>query len=326
LLTIRRMMQVYFLFFYLLAGYLFYCLVESVLAGGTVDFSLRFPAIETFLPLSALVGLRQLIGTGVFDQIHPAGLSILLIALFSALIFRRGICSHICPIGTLSELLDCGRKKLLGFSISLPRVLHYLLMTPKYLLLLFFLQAILAGMSGADAAAFIYSGYNIVSDAKMLRFFLDPSLLTLEIITLLIVMTILIPFFWCRYLCPYGALLSIAACFSPLQIRRQPTLCDCCGACDKQCPGNLRISGSARIISPECTCCQRCTAACPTNALSIHVPFMSKTLKPAHYSIALMLLFTAGILGAKASGHWNSPILPHLWAKYLPLITDIAHP
>ncbi|CQR71792.1 hypothetical protein SOV_05860 [Sporomusa ovata DSM 2662] len=72
---IRRIMQLYFLFLYLWAGYQFFSLVELTLAGNIADFSLRFPVIETFLPLSALVGLKQLISTGVYDQIHPAGLS-----------------------------------------------------------------------------------------------------------------------------------------------------------------------------------------------------------------------------------------------------------
>ncbi|WP_144034084.1 Putative electron transport protein YccM [Sporomusa silvacetica DSM 10669] len=323
---IRRIMQLYFLLLYLWAGYQFFSLVESTLAGDIADFSLRFPVIETFLPLSALVGLKQLISTGVFDQIHPAGLSILLIAFFSALVFRRGICSHICPIGTLSEILNYGRNQLLRFKIPFPRIVHYLLMLPKYILLLFFIQVILMQMSGADAASFIYSSYNIISDAKMLAFFLNPSPLMIKVIGSLVVMTILIPFFWCRYLCPYGALLNIAAIFSPLQIRRQPNLCDSCGICDKQCPTNIQISKSTGIISPECTCCQRCISACPTKAITFHNRLTAKALKPVHYSIALLLLFVIGIISAQVSGHWNSLVLPLFWAKYLPQISVIPHP
>lgn len=323
---IRRTMQFYFLVLYLWAGYQFYTLVELTLAGNAADFSLRFPVIETFLPLSAMVGLKQLISTGVFDQVHSAGLSILLIAIFSALILRRGICSHICPIGTLSELLTYGRNHLVKFRVKIPRNVHYFFMVPKYMLLFFFIEVILVQMSGAAAAAFIYSSYNIVADVKMLTFFLNPSPLTVKAVSLLVIMTSIIPFFWCRYLCPYGALLNFAAVFSPLQIRRQQAVCDSCGICDKQCPTNIQISRSTRISSPECTCCQRCITACPTQALSLHNRITAKIVKPAHYSLALLLLFFIGIMSAQVSGHWNSSILPLLWTKYLSQVSVIVHP
>lgn len=326
LLKVRRIIQLYFLLFYAVAGYLFYTLVEAALSGSIADFSLRFPAIEAFLPLSALVGLTQLLKTGVFDQIHPAGLSILLIALGSALIFRRGICSHICPIGTLSELLTTVRNRIVRSHISLPRTIHYVLMLPKYILLLFFLSVIVVGMSGSEASAFIISPYNIVTDAKMLRFFLFPSQVTVEVITLLVTLTLLIPFFWCRYLCPYGALLTAAAIFAPVHIRRKHKLCDSCGICDRQCPSGIRISTVSCVNSPDCSCCHRCTDACPANALSLYNRLTAKPLKAAHYSWALITLFSIGLLIAKASGHWDSPLLPAVWPVYLPQIDAILHP
>lgn len=323
---VRRIIQFYFLCFYLVAGYLFHSLIESTLNGGTAEFSLRYPAIETFLPLSALVGLNQLISTGVFDQIHTAGLTILLLAIFSSLILGRGICSHICPIGTLSELLNYWRNKIIKIHITVPQILHYLLMIPKYALLLFFLKVILIDMSGANATAFTHSSYNIVSDAKMLNFFLNPSALTIEVLVILVTMTFLIPFFWCRYLCPYGALLNIPALFSPLQIRRKNSLCDSCGICDQQCHYNIPISNSTKIISPDCTRCHKCTISCPNGALSLYNRLTASTLKPAYYSTALIVLFTVGILAAKLSGYWQSTLLPVLWVKYLPLATAIPHP
>ena len=70
----------------------------------------RPSGVEAFLPLSALVGLKAWIATGIFDQIHPAGLVILLAAITVSVLLKRAFCSWICPIGTLSEgLAKIGR-------------------------------------------------------------------------------------------------------------------------------------------------------------------------------------------------------------------------
>jgi polyferredoxin len=319
-------MQLYICLFYAVAGGLFYWLTLMAATQGRIDFSLRFPAIEAFLPLSSLVGLKQLLSTGIFDQVHPAGLAILLTVITSAALLGRGFCSHICPVGTISDMLDHGRGKLLGFKITPPRLLHYLLLAPKYLLLVFFIKAIMLDMTGTDAAAFIKSPYNVVTDVKMLNFFLEPSALTLDILALLAAMSVIIPFFWCRYLCPYGALLNVFAVFAPVRIRREEALCDSCKLCDRHCPGNLRISNVKYVSSIDCTYCHKCCDVCPTKAVTLQNCLTGRQVTNYQYSLGLLAVLAAGIVAAKLTGHWDSAVLPVLWAKYLPYISEIFHP
>jgi len=77
----------------------------------------------------------------------------------------------------------------------------------KYLLLGFFLQAIL-GMSSAAIGSFLDSPYNRVADVKMLKFFTEITPFALGTLIVLAALSVPIRHLWCRYLCPYGGLLG----------------------------------------------------------------------------------------------------------------------
>jgi len=68
--------------------------------------------------------------------------------------------------------------------------------------------------------------------------------------------------FWCRYLCPYGALLGVASLLSPLSVRRDPDVCNDCRACTRACPAEIPVHARLRVLSSECTGCMSCVAAC----------------------------------------------------------------
>ena len=66
----------------------------------------RPPGIEAFLPISSLISLKYWLVGGVFNQVHPSGLIILLMALATAVLLKRGFCSWVCPFGLLTEYLN----------------------------------------------------------------------------------------------------------------------------------------------------------------------------------------------------------------------------
>jgi len=61
--------------------------------------------------------------------------------------------------------------------------------------------------------------YGLVADVKMLNFLRDIGQTAAIVIGLLVLLSMLIQNFWCRYLCPYGALLGITSLLSPVKIR-----------------------------------------------------------------------------------------------------------
>jgi NapH/MauN family ferredoxin-type protein len=302
-------------------GWQFYLFV-SHFRDGTAYVS-RPPAIEAFLPISALVGLKSWISTGLYDTVHPAGLAIFLAALLSASFFARGFCSWLCPIGALSEFLGGIGKKISGKKLLVPQLLDYPLRSIKYLILAFFIKAVLIDMSGTTAYAFINSPYNKVVDVKMLDFWIQPGTLTILVTCLLVIASLFIHNFWCRYLCPYGALLGVVGIFSPLKIVRESEKCTSCSKCSKVCPSYIKVESQSKVSSQECIKCFKCIENCPSNAL--HIWPSQEKLSPILFGIFLTVLFFSVLAIAKISGHWYSEVSYYEYSQLIPKAHLFTH-
>lgn len=86
--------------------------------------------------------------------------------------------------------------------------------------------------------------------------------------------------FWCRYICPLGALLGIFGNRSLMRIQVNNN-CTSCGDCEKFCQGAADVSIKDGFKTSECMYCFNCMKACPSNALEIKwakpsLPFTSK--------------------------------------------------
>jgi len=302
----RHAVQAGFLLAVLAIGWQFARWVHGLEAGRLVGE--RPPAVEAFLPIAGLLSLRHLLGTGTFDTVHPAGLVLLLLALGTALVLKKAFCSWVCPVGLASEVLARVSRRLFGRTVSLPRWLDLPLRSLKYLLLAFFVRVVFFQMDAADVAAFLDSPYNRVADVKMLYFFERLSPFGLGVLAALAALSLLVPYFWCRYLCPYGALLGAASLLSALKVTRHAPSCIDCGLCTKACPSRLPVERLSRVRSDECFGCLSCVAACPVpRALRVETPRpWAAAVRPAVFAALVVGLFAAGISVARATSHWRT--------------------
>ncbi|WP_419785860.1 4Fe-4S binding protein [Pseudodesulfovibrio sp.] len=314
----RLLVQSVFALFCLYVGFRFAAFLAW--AGGRSDtFVPRPGAVEGFLPISALLGLRQWLGAGVWDHIHPAGLTILLALIVMAFLFRKGFCGYICPVGFLSSLLDrAGRR--IGLAKVPPRKLDLALTGVKYIGLGFFLFTVFFGMDLRSVQAFLNARYNMVADARMMQFFLQPSGLALIVLGVLIVLTVLIRNFWCRYLCPYGAFLGLFSWFSPTAVVRDEKACVHCGKCTRGCPAGIVVESKRAVRTPECIGCAECVGNCPVDDC-LSVKMMGRVRMPwwaiGVGAVAVLLLFWAwGI----ATGHWNADVPPDMLRRIYAMV------
>jgi len=178
----------------------------------------------------------------------------------------------------------------------------------KYLLLGFFLYLILWKMDRAALENFSRSPYSITTDARMLLFFLHPSDLALGIMICLVLLSIVLRNFWCRYLCPYGALLGLLALGGPLQVARDSKKCIDCKKCEDICPADIKITAKKRLVTPECIGCLECVARCPQEDCLTLTVFFKKKLSPFLLPLGLLILFFTLWLTAKYTGHWRSSL------------------
>jgi polyferredoxin len=284
----------------------------------------RPPGVEGFLPISALISLRYLFQTGAWAKVHPAGLAILLLAVANGLLLKKSFCSWICPIGLISESIGSVGQKFFRRRLRLPRWADLPLRGIKYLLLAFFLVVVFVQMSPLEVERFLNSPYNKMADLKMLDFFIHVSPLALKVLVGLLISSFLIPYFWCRYLCPYGALLGGLSLLSPLKIRRDPVSCIDCGLCAKACPTLIRVDVAGSVRSDECFGCLSCVGACPVPAaLQLRPPRSRRRVRPLIFALLVVGLFYGGIQAARLCHLWENGITP---AEYQRRMGEIDSP
>ncbi|MDT8379064.1 MAG: 4Fe-4S binding protein [Desulfotignum sp.] len=328
-LSVRRWFQLIFLGIVLAMGIQFTWFVIHLEQGVVPDFN-RPPGVEAFLPISALVSLKHTISTWTINDIHPSGLVIFLIVCATALVVKKGFCSWVCPFGLFSDILAKVHTRLFHRILTLPKWIDNLFRSLKYLLAGFFIYYIFYKMPRPAIEQFINSPYNRFADIQMLTFFTDISPLALKVMLGLIGLSFVIPYFWCRYLCPYGAVLSVLGFLSIGSVQRDPDLCTRCGACEKHCPGRIQIRQKQKIRSPECSACLSCVTVCPEkNALRFSLPAVRPPFRHALPGIVIALFFTVGIAAARVSGNWQNSIPKEAYLAHVtrpPSVQTGGHP
>jgi polyferredoxin len=319
--TQRLAVQLLFVALCVWIGVEFHRFVRWGLSGGALPFAPRPPGVEGFLPISALISLKHWLVTGTINRIHPAALFILLAIVLVSIAAKKTFCSYLCPVGTLSEYLWRLGRIVYRRNLVVPRWLDYPLRSLKYLLLLFFLWAV-ATMDGRRLAAFIGSPYNKVADIKMYLFFAEISALTLKVLVGLAVLSLFVKNPWCRFLCPYGALLGLFGWLSPLKVTRTAKTCIDCELCTRACPADIRVHRAGRVWSDECTNCLLCVAACPVKD-TLEVRARTRRISPLAMAGIVVGVFLAVTGLGMATGHWQNNISPK---EYLFRFTRLDSP
>jgi polyferredoxin len=331
---IRHAVQCGFVVVNVWIGLQFYLWVRGFETGRLPTVS-RPPGVEGWLPIAGLMNLKYFLVTGQVPAIHPAAMFLIVAFLLMSLLLKKAFCAWLCPIGTLSEYLWKFGRHFLGRSLSVPRWLDLPLRSLKYILLALFVFVIVA-MSAAGLADFMSSPYGVIADVKMLDFFRYIGTTGLIVLILLVALSVVIQNFWCRYLCPYGALMGLASLLSPFKIRRDAVVCIDCGKCAKACPAHLRVDQLVQIRSVECSACMACVAACPVeNALQFALPprpaqtadrWRVRIASPRFVAAALAAIFLGVVLLARATGHWQTNLPQEVYAHLVPHANEVTHP
>ncbi len=322
---LRYAVQFAFVLLSLQIGYSFYHFVLHFREQGH-SFVQRPSSVDAFLPISGLMSLKFFLFTGIVEPFHPAALVIFAAVLVVSVLMKKGFCGWICPIGTVSQLFWMAGERMFGRNFRMEKYVDGSLRSMKYILMALFLIAIVVVMPPNLMTLFFISDYYKTADVRTMNVFTQMSALTLCVLSVLGALSLLYKNFWCRYLCPYGALLGLLSRLSPVKIRRDNQKCVHCRACSENCPSLLDVEKKQEVSSPECFGCMTCVSSCPSRGaldMTVGKGRKRRAFKPYLYPLILILIFYAVMGVGMAAGKWKSQIpydeykriIPEIFAK-----------
>lgn len=322
---LRAAAQVVFLGLNVWIAAQFWLFVRQFETPGAAQTVARPPGVEGWLPIAGLMNLKAFLLTGQIPALHPATLFLITAFLSMSLLLRKAFCSWLCPVGTLSEWLWKAGRSIFGRNFALPRWLDIGLRSLKYILMGLFVYVV-AAMSVDGIRAFLESPYGMIADVKMLNLFRLMTRTTAIVLGVLMVASIFVQNFWCRYLCPYGALMGLAALASPLRIRRDEKLCIDCAKCAKACPSKLPVDVLVQIRSAECLGCMECVNVCPAEGALDMKALGRKKVQPWMIAAGVAAIFFGLVGYARVSGHWHSNVPNSVYERLIPNADEFTHP
>ncbi len=216
------------------------------------------PAATFSCPIGALQAVG---GSGGKFSFYAAGFIILI-----GLLFGRVICGFLCPFGLIQELLN----KIPSPKFKLPRKVNRV----KYFLLIIFVLVLPVATKFGEPtfceyicpAGTLEAGLPLIATHKEFHDVLGNLFaLKISVLVAVIVGNVLVHRFFCRVMCPLGAIYGLLNKYSFSQIKFAQDKCVDCGRCKNVCP--LDLDPTKDFNSAECVRCERCKKICPTKAL-----------------------------------------------------------
>ncbi len=314
---IRRISQSFFLIFFIflliesrlpLDVYMDY----SIVITSEQNIELNYP-VTFFFQLNPLIALTSFISG--HQWIKGFGWAIGMVAL--TLFFGRLFCGFICPLGTIHHLMSFVRPALKGQAmvrVNQKRPDHKF----KYFILILLLVAAILGLNFTgllDPIAFLFRSLALAifpglgtgikeifdlmarSDIKIFNYIsygaeiivspvfgygyeaFKSAWLIGSIFLIILFLNRIRPRFWCRTLCPLGALLGVFARFSILKLEKYSEKCTQCQLCTKTCQGAASPIPDLEWDPTECMFCFNCFHACPEDAVVFKLKWPPKVNK-----------------------------------------------
>jgi polyferredoxin len=220
-------------------------------------------SLHAICPFGGVVSVYQLITAGTFvRKIHSASFILMWIVIALTLLLGPVFCGWVCPLGSIQEWFGTLGRKIFGrrFNSLIPykvdRILRYL----RYVMLgwVVYMTAVTGTLVFADIDPY-FALFNFWTS--------EVAIGGLIILITVLLLSLLVERPFCKFACPYGAVLGVFNLFRIFKIRRSPSTCINCKACDRTCPMNIPVSTGGAVRHHQCISCLKCTSeqSCPVD-------------------------------------------------------------
>jgi ferredoxin len=316
--------------------------IGDQLGLGVVDF-------EAYCPMGGIQAILTLMQDGLIACNMTVTQMVLgAIFIFTVLVLGKLFCSHLCPLGTVSETLGkLGdrlkiRREITGIPDKLLRSLKYILL---------FLTLTITLKTGELFCKEYDPFYTSITLFGHRVNFLYATIS----ISIFVIGNVVFRLFWCKYMCPLGAISNIfkywvgvaivvvvlssmyffevgidvayivgIICLagyaleiykiqtkkqSVLKIIRHPHACIDCGLCSRSCPQGIDVADLELVKHPDCNICGDCVSACPKEgALTLNEKLNVKWLP----SVIVVILFVTGLV---IGSQYDLPTVSKAWGS-----------
>jgi len=233
-----------------------------------------------FLPVIYAVTLSDIktLYLGVTKQtvsasvLLPAGLRVCLILFLTAL-FGRFFCGWICSFGAVGDWVHAIVGRIHKVRFRMPEEADQILKFVKYGFLIFLLVFLWrsnvpalesASPWGAFAAVFSLNGPDF---SALMEYYAAGGVFLLVIL----IGSVFVERFFCRYVCPLGAVFALISNFKILFIKKEREHCGTCKACTNACAMGIPLYKTDKVMSGECIMCMKCTQICPRKNAALFI-------------------------------------------------------
>ncbi len=315
--TVRRINQV---FFFVL--FVWFCIAATV---GDKFWQIRNWPINWFLQLDPLVAIGTIFSTGKFYWPLHCALGVVILTI----IFGRFFCGWICPFGAIHQFVgyisNRGKKAAEKIRLNKYRKAQKI----KYFILFLFLSmAAFPSLANSlqtgllDPIPLVTRSFQLVLlpifdrgiTSNNARFY-EYGWLILSIFAAAVLLNLVIPRFFCRFICPTGALLGIISRFSIWRIGKNKKECINCKVCEKACEGGCEPAGNIKIA--ECVLCFNCRDDCRDELIAYQtIPSLAGETQVDALRRGVLLSFASGVLvipavrlAGKTASNWYSGVI-----------------
>jgi len=274
-------------------------------AGGGVRF-LSVASLHALCPFGGVVTLYNLVTAGTFVQkIHMS--SVILMGLIFLLTVLVGpvFCGWICPLGSIQEWVGkLGRKIFkVRYNLFIPQKMDRYMRYLRYGVLFWVVFVI------ARSGQLLFERVDPYN-ALFTFWTKEVELPALIILATMLGASIFIERPWCKYACPYGALLGLFNKIRIFKIIRNEELCISCGKCDRSCPMNIPVTNRKVVKDSQCISCLKCTSelSCPVKetVLLQSKGKAGRSIPAAAVAVIVLILIFGGIGTAIATDIWTT--------------------
>ncbi|MCM1990818.1 4Fe-4S binding protein [Oceanirhabdus seepicola] len=241
-------------FFFILIAFI--AINKTLVESGKGFKFLSSASLHAICPFGGVVSIYQFLSVGTFvKKIHESSFILMIIIFIIAIGFGAIFCGWICPFGTIQEWISKIGKKIFKskhnnfIPLKYDKYLRFL----RYFVLIWvvYVTAVTAKIGFSDIDPY-YSLFNFWTG--------EVAVTGMVILIVTLLASIFIERPWCKYLCPYGAVLGIFNLFRIFKIKRNTKSCISCKACDRACPMNIKVSEVKEVRNHQCISCMKCTS------------------------------------------------------------------